>query len=234
MSAVDEQLADLFQRVEALEGRPTEDTISPNAFSIDSKGKVRESVGTLILPAATTIEAPGLQVDSEVVWEDENGEPQSGIVGYKLAGDVDSISVRTGGVNPAAELRVESFPTGPTGQALAFAGVEFALILDNLRRSSFPQLNVVADVRISFGVSQVTFPGESEASEPTTINAPEDSTSALYFPVAIEEYGNARFAVVVNASAISAQIFLQSTVGTPPAGTKESFYWLAVGVKERG
>jgi hypothetical protein len=92
----------------------------------------------------------------------------------------------------------------------------------------FAQLATSGEAKISTGLSEVEFPGGSEASNVKTITGLPGTTTGQYFVQPIEAAGNARYVDVVSPGPTSFGVVFHSTVGAPPAGTKEKFYWLAL------
>lgn len=78
------------------------------------------------------------------------------------------------------------------------------------------------------GVAEVEYGGVSPNSGLTAVTTGAKGTSAIYLVTPIESYGNNRFGVVVNPTPTKFEVYLVSTVGNPPGGTREKVYWLAL------
>jgi len=220
----EQRIAQLEQKVQALEGH--QDQITPGAYSINSEGKIEEKLTGHL--EAQGIDLPlGSGEPSRITW---GASGRQGVIFTGPSGASGAV-LQMMAYSETEQTLLDLAADGEgNGLANLVVDAHAVTLLDADGNSAFARLSTLGNIRLSFGIATLTYPGGSEQSDTATIASfPEaKSGGALYFTQAVEAEGNSRFGVVVNPAADSFDLYLQSTVGEPPAGTKEHCYWLAI------
>ena len=256
MSATDAAIAELTQRVEALEKiSGGEDQLGANPFSFNDKGELEETLtGKLrargiILPSGLIENGsglgPGQELLNELIWEDEPGGPA---LAQLLAWHYFSLppglskgarmrmAIELAGVNAGLELELDT--ENNTQSASISAGAGSATLINSAGESSFLQLLKEpfgpAKLELAWGEGQTIYPGPPPpALGESGAIAHGLGRQPVFVGVTLQEgfdiFYSSHLIGIKEVNETSFAVVTELTGGTWGAGANELFQWIAIG-----
>jgi hypothetical protein len=228
-------LQQIETRLQELERTIQRDQLASNAFSLNAKGELEETLSGKLEAKGVIFQEGQLVSEADAALEWVNG----GVVMERITGSTDpaehSHTLTLSALAPAvAALRLIGAEDPELNQVGVSVGSTGRLLLDANGDSNWLQLGpgVNAQWCIYAGLAETTFAGGTQEVGPLEVTVPFEGPEkgAYWFACGLgTPSGVDRVqASILNGSPTAAEIVGWCPEGEPGAGVKARFYWLAI------